>query len=46
MSVQTKADYMKQLLDDLMMFTLFQSPSYELELVTVEGDEFFEMLLT
>ena len=43
--VQTKADYMKQLLDDLMMFTLLQSPSYELELVTVEGDEFFEMLL-
>ncbi|MER1998980.1 MAG: HAMP domain-containing sensor histidine kinase [Lysinibacillus sp.] len=43
--VQSKSDYMKQLLDDLMMFTLLQSPTYELELVSVEGDEFFEMLL-
>ena len=43
--VQAKADYMKHLLDDLMMFTLLQSPSYELELVRVEGDEFFDMLL-
>lgn len=44
-TVQTKADYMKQLLDDLMMFTLLQSPTYTLELVAVEGEEFFEMLL-
>lgn len=44
-TVQTKAEYMKQLLDDLMMFTLLQSPTYELELVSVEGDEFFDMLL-
>lgn len=44
-TVQTKADYMKQLLDDLMMFTLLQSPTYTLELVTVEGEEFFDMLL-
>lgn len=43
--VQAKADYMKQLVDDLTMFTLLQSPTYELELVTVEGEEFFEMLL-
>lgn len=43
--IQTKADYMKQLLDDLMMFTLLQSPSYELELVSVDGEEFFDMLL-
>lgn len=43
--VQSKADYMKQLLDDLMMFTLLQSPTYVLELVTVEGEEFFDMLL-
>lgn len=43
--VQTKADYMKQLLDDLMMYTLLQSPTYELELVEVDGDEFFDMLL-
>ena len=43
--ITTKSDYMKQLLDDLMMYTLLQSPSYELELVSVDGDEFFEMLL-
>lgn len=43
--IQSKSNYMKQLLDDLMMFTLLQSPTYELELVEVEGDEFFDMLL-
>lgn len=43
--IHSKSDYMKQLLDDLMMFTLLQSPTYELELVAVEGDEYFEMLL-
>lgn len=43
--VRTKSDYMKQLLDDLMMFTLLQSPTYEMELVAVEGAEFFEMLV-
>ncbi|OBW51697.1 two-component sensor histidine kinase [Solibacillus silvestris] len=43
--IQSKSDYMKQLLDDLMMLTLLQSPTYELELVKVEGEEFFDMLL-
>ena len=43
--IHSKSDYMKQLLDDLMMFTLLQSKSYEMELVEVDGDEFFEMLL-
>ena len=43
--IHGKSDYMKQLLDDLMMFTLLQSKSYELELVEVDGAEFFEMLL-
>ncbi|MEK3763777.1 sensor histidine kinase [Solibacillus sp. FSL K6-4121] len=43
--IHSKSDYMKQLLDDLMMFTLLQSPTYELELVSVDGNEFFEMLL-
>lgn len=43
--IQSKSDYMKQLLDDLMMLTLLQSPTYALELVEVEGDEFFDMLL-
>jgi len=32
-------------LDDLMMYTLLQSQGYELELIRVEGSEFFEMLL-
>lgn len=43
--IQSKSDFMKQLLDDLMMLTLLQSPTYELELVKVEGEEFFDMLL-
>lgn len=43
--IHGKSDYMKQLLDDLMMFTLLQSKSYEMELVDVDGYEFFEMLL-
>lgn len=43
--IQSKSDFMKQLLDDLMMFTLLQSPTYGLELVSVDGNEFFEMLL-
>ena len=43
--ISSKSDYMKQLLDDLMMFTLLQSSSYEMELVLVDGEEFFEMLL-
>lgn len=43
--IHGKSDYMKQLLDDLMMFTLLQSKSYEMELVEVDGAEFFEMLL-
>ena len=44
--IHGKSDYMKQLLDDLMMFTLLQSSSYEMELVKVNGNEFFEMLLS
>lgn len=43
--IQSKSDYMKQLLDDLMMFTLLQSSTYDLELVEVDGHEFFDMLL-
>ncbi len=41
-----KANYMKQMLDDLLMYTLLQSPSYEIELVEVEGSEFFDMLVS
>lgn len=43
--IQAKSIYMKQLLDDLTIFSLLQSPTYEMELVLVEGEEFFEMLL-
>jgi len=43
--ISSKSDYMKQMLDDLMMYTLLQSQGYELELIRVEGSEFFEMLL-
>lgn len=42
----SKADYMKRMLDDLMMYTLLQSPTYEIKRVTVDGAEFFEMLLS
>ncbi|ATP41986.1 two-component sensor histidine kinase [Solibacillus sp. R5-41] len=44
--ILTKSDFMKQMLDDLMMYTLLQSPSYELHLVEVEGEEYFDMLLS
>jgi signal transduction histidine kinase len=41
-----KANYMKQMLDDLLMYTLLQSTTYEMELIEVEGMEFFEMLVS
>ncbi|MCM3669053.1 HAMP domain-containing histidine kinase [Mesobacillus maritimus] len=41
-----KANYMKQMIDDLLMYTLLQSPSYEMELIKVDGSEFFEMLVS
>ncbi|WP_155590768.1 HAMP domain-containing sensor histidine kinase [Lysinibacillus cavernae] len=44
--IVTKADRMKHMLEDLLMFTLLQSTNYELELVPVDGEEFFEMALS
>lgn len=41
-----KADFIKEMLDDLTMHSLLQSQDYELELVPVEGEEFFDMLLS
>ncbi|MDQ0341123.1 signal transduction histidine kinase [Caldalkalibacillus uzonensis] len=41
-----KANYMHQMLDDLLMYTLLQSPAYEMEFVEVDGSEFFEMLVS
>lgn len=41
-----KSNFMKQMLDDLLTYTLLQSPTYEMEFVQVEGDEFFDMLIS
>ncbi|MGM8212177.1 HAMP domain-containing sensor histidine kinase [Virgibacillus sp. W0430] len=41
-----KADFMKQMLEDLLTYTLLQSSSYELEFVRVDGMEFFDMLIS
>lgn len=41
-----KSNFMKQMLDDLLTYTLLQSQTYEIELVEVEGSEFFEMLVS
>lgn len=41
-----KANFMKQMLDDLLTYTLLQSSTYEIEFVHVDGMEFFEMLLS
>lgn len=34
------------MLDDILMYTLLQSPTYELEYVYVDGSEFFDMLVS
>lgn len=44
--IMEKSDFMKQMLDDLLTYTLLQSSSYQMELVEVDGGEFFEMLLS
>ncbi|CCQ93981.1 Integral membrane sensor signal transduction histidine kinase [[Clostridium] ultunense Esp] len=41
-----KANFMKQMLDDLTIYTLLQSPAYDMELVEVDASEFFDMLLS
>src|SRR5690625_2032306 len=41
-----KADFIKQMLDDLITHTLLQSPDYQLDLVEVDGEEFFEMIVS
>lgn len=41
-----KSNYMRQMLDDLLMYTLLQSNTYEMEGVPVDGEEFFEMLVS
>ena len=44
--IAEKSNYMKQMIDDLLMYTLLQQPNYEMERTLVEGDEFFDMLLS
>ncbi|MDM5247764.1 HAMP domain-containing sensor histidine kinase [Lysinibacillus sp. G4S2] len=44
--ILTKSETMKHMLDDLLMYTLLQSTNYSLELITVDGEEFFEMALS
>src|SRR5699024_5408930 len=44
--VTDKSDFMKHMLDDLLTYTLLQSPTYEMELVSVDGSEFFDMLVS
>lgn len=41
-----KMAYMKQMLDDLSIFTALQSAKERFEMVEVEGEEFFDMLLS
>src|SRR5699024_8922482 len=44
--IMDKADFMQQMLDDLLTFTLLQSPTYDVDFVEVEGSEFFDMLVS
>lgn len=44
--ILTKTDYIHQLIDDLTIYNLLQSSHYSLETVEVEGQEFFEMVLS
>lgn len=40
-----KADYMQKMLADLLMYSVLQSPKYQLQLQKVDGEEFFDMLI-
>lgn len=44
--IVSKSSYMRQMLDDLLTYTLLQSGSYDMALTIVDGDEFFEMLVS
>src|SRR5699024_7231347 len=41
-----KSYFMKNMLDDLMVYSLLQSQDYHLDVVTVDGTELFDMLLS
>lgn len=42
----SKSVYMRQMLDDLLMYTLLQSSNDETDYVKVDGEEFFDMLVS
>ena len=42
----SKSVYMRQMLDDLLMYTLLQSSNYKMDYVKVDGGEFFDMLVS
>src|SRR5690625_815404 len=44
--IMEKAEFMQHMLDDLLTYTLLQSPTYQIERVEVDGAEFFDMLLS
>lgn len=44
--ISSKSHYMQQMLDDLTTYTTLQSPTYELAKVAVDGEEYFDMLLS
>lgn len=41
-----KSQYMKQMLDDLTTYATLQSPQFMMDKVSVDGEEFFDMLLS
>jgi signal transduction histidine kinase len=43
--IAEKADFMQHMLDDLLTYTLLQSQEHDMELVEVDGSEFFDMLV-
>lgn len=45
-TILNKADYIHQLIDDLAIYNIMQSSQYHLETVCVDGQEFFEMVLS
>lgn len=44
--IMEKSAFMKQMLDDLLTHTLLQSSKYEFDFVTVDGGEFFDMIIS
>src|SRR5699024_10870123 len=45
-AISEKTDSIKQMVDELMSYSLLQSSAYNMEVVTLAGEEFFDMLLS